>query len=365
MSDTATLLDLVEAVRRHPGVVSKASLAMVAEVLGGDDPLRGPGDDGAVIEVGDRKVVTAGEALWPPFVASDPRGAGIAAVVANVNDLAAMGARPLGLVDTIVAPEATARRALEGMAHAAALYRVPILGGHLTVREGPASLSAFGVGVAARVLSAANVAPGQVLLVAACVEGRMRPDFGYFSSVAERAERLGDDVRILADVADAGLCVAAKDVSMPGVLGSLAMLVESSGCGASVDVAALPHPDAVSLTEWSVAFPTFCFVLAAPPDRADECRRAFRRRGLECEACGVVDSSGIIRLRLGRDERQLFDIIAEPLTGLRPRAAQPASRGDGAVPSPPAFLRRPRDIGGAGTRSPSSRPRSAQVVGKR
>ena len=297
--------------------------------------MQGTGDDGAVIEVGDRRVVTGGEAMWPPFVASDPRGAGIAAVVCNVNDLAAMGARPLGLVDTVVAPQATARRALEGLAHAAALYRVPILGGHLTVHEGPPSLSAFGIGVAGRVLSAANVAPGQVVLVAACVEGRMRPDFGYFSSIAERGARLGDDVRLLADVADAGLCVAAKDVSMPGVLGSLALLLASSGCGASIDVAALPRPDAVALADWSVAFPTFCFVLAAPADRADECRRAFVGRGLECEACGVVDASGIVRLHLGGDERQLFDVVREPLTGLRSRVAAPISRGDGTPPARP------------------------------
>jgi hypothetical protein len=364
MSEATILLDLVEAVRHHPGLVTKASLAMVAEVLGGDDPARGPGDDGAVIEVGGRKVVTGGEAMWPPFVASDPRGAGIAAVVANVNDLAAMGARPLGLVDTIVAPQATARRALEGLAHAAALYRVPILGGHLTVHEGPASLSAFGIGLATRVLSAANVAPGQVVLVAACVEGRMRPNFAYFSSIAERGERLGDDVRLLADVAEAGLCVAAKDVSMSGVLGSLAMLLESSGCGATIDVAALPRPDAVPLTEWSVAFPTFGFVLAAPPDRAGGCRRAFRRHGLECEACGVVDSSGIVRLHLGRDERQLFDLIREPLTGLRPRPAPPLSSDDGAALARPASLRSGPGSSRARSGSPSSRPRSEQVAGR-
>ena len=42
MSEATILLDLVEAVRHHPGLVTKASLAMVAEVLGGDDPARGP-----------------------------------------------------------------------------------------------------------------------------------------------------------------------------------------------------------------------------------------------------------------------------------------------------------------------------------
>ena len=52
----------------------------------------GPGDDGAVVEIlGGRSVVVCGEAIHPPFVAADPHGAGMAAVLANVNDLAAMG----------------------------------------------------------------------------------------------------------------------------------------------------------------------------------------------------------------------------------------------------------------------------------
>ena len=43
MSEATILLDLVETVRHHPGMVSKTSLAMVAEVLGGNDRCRGPG----------------------------------------------------------------------------------------------------------------------------------------------------------------------------------------------------------------------------------------------------------------------------------------------------------------------------------
>ena len=321
MSGAAILDDVVERVRQHPGLVSKAALSLVAEALGHGDGVVGPGDDAAVVRVGSATVLVAGEALWPPFVESDPRGAGIAAIVANVNDLAAMGARPLGIVDTIVAPEATARRALEGMAYAAALYRVPIVGGHLTVYGGPPSLSAFGVGAAGSVLSAASAAPGQVLLAAACLEGRLRGDFAFFSSIAERGERLADDVRTLADAADAGLCVAAKDVSMAGVLGSLAMLLEGSGSGVAVDLEALPRPPGVPLPVWSVTFPTYCFLLCAPAGRAEACRQAFRRRGLECERLGVLDPSGVIRVRLGGAERQLIDLTTEPVTGLRARLA--------------------------------------------
>ena len=329
VTPAATIDDVVRAVREHPGLRGKESIGLVTDVLGPTDSVSGPGDDAAAIDVGVGTVMVGGEAMWPPFVEADPHGAGVAAVVANVNDLAAMGARPLGIVDTIVAREETARLALEGMAHASAIYRVPIVGGHLTIRDGSPSLSAFGIGVANHVLSSTNVTPGQALLVVACLDGSMRDDFAFFTSIAARGDRLGDDVRALVEVADAGLCVAAKDVSMAGVLGSLAMLLEGSGAGAVVDLAALPRPDGVALPRWAITFPTFSFLLCTPLDRAQACRQVFRRRGLACESVGVLDGSGVIRLVLDGRERQLLDLGAEPVTGLvrGPIAAPAGARG--------------------------------------
>src|SRR5207244_6204445 len=140
-------LDLItRQFRENPSLLAKASIHLVTDVLGPSDWLAGPGDDAAVVRSGDGTLLAAGEAIFPPFVAADPHGAGVAAVLTNVNDIAAMGGRTLAIVDTIVGPEPVARQALEGMREAAALYGVPIVGGHLTIRPGPPALSAFAVG---------------------------------------------------------------------------------------------------------------------------------------------------------------------------------------------------------------------------
>jgi selenophosphate synthetase-related protein len=194
------------------------------------------------------------------------------------------------------------------------------------VRDGPPSVSAFGVGAATSVLSMRNVKPGQVLLVATCVDGRMRADFPFFPSFAERGDRLADDVRLLAEVAEAGLCVAAKDVSMAGVLGSAAMLLEWAGAGAVVDLSALPRPADVPMPTWAITFPCYSFVLCTPPERVTACRDAFRSRGLECEAVAELDSSGMLRVRLENEERLLLDLVDEPVTGLSKRVSGSRSR---------------------------------------
>src|SRR5690606_22269895 len=128
---------LARAMRQLPGVLAKAEIGLVAEVLGSGDWYAGPGDDGAVLPAGPGQVVVGGEAILPAFVAADPYGAGISAVLANVNDIAAMGGRPVALVDTVVGPEDVMREALRGMRWAAELYDVPLVGGHLTRTDGP------------------------------------------------------------------------------------------------------------------------------------------------------------------------------------------------------------------------------------
>ena len=309
--------NLAQHLRSLPGVLAKADIGLVAEVFGGGDWFAGPGDDGAVLPAGEGRVVVGGEAILPSFVAADPYGAGIAAVLANVNDLAAMGARPLALLDTVVGTEAVAREVLRGMHWAAQLYDVPVVGGHLTRTDGPPALSAFGVGRADRVLSANHCAPGQVLVLGCCLEGTMRPDFPFFPSFNERGGQLAGDVRLLADLATSGAAVAAKDVSMAGLVGSLAMLLEPGRLGVQVDLDVLPVPPGVGLAAWLGCFPCYAFLLATPADQVEACLTGFRDRGLTAAALGVLDDTGRVGLRRRHESVTVFDLNAQGVTNLR------------------------------------------------
>lgn len=308
---------LAAAVRQSPGVLAKADIGLVAEVFGGGDWYAGPGDDGAVLPAGDGQVVVGGEAILPAFVAADPYGAGVAAVLANVNDLAAMGARPVALLDTVVGPEDVSREVLRGMDWAARLYDIPVVGGHLTRTDGPPALSAFGVGRADRVLSATHAAAGQVLVLGCCLQGRMRSDFLFFPSFDERGEQLAGDVRLLADLATKGCALAAKDVSMAGLVGSLAMLLEPNRLGVVVDLDMLPVPAGVPLQDWLGCFPCFAFLLTCPADRVEECLAGFRDRDLTAEPLGVLDDTGRVRLSEAGREVTVFDLTTEGVTHLR------------------------------------------------
>jgi selenophosphate synthetase-related protein len=322
------LVELADSALANPGLRAKAELALVGEVLGTTDWVAGPGDDGAVVS-GDRgtgfarsvtgtsgSVVCCGEAMFPPFVRRDPHGAGFAAVLTNVNDLAAMGAEPLGIVDTVVGPEPLARAALAGMREAAELFDVPIIGGHLTIHAGEPAISAFGVGATPAALSVNNAQPGQSLVVAAALEGTMRPDFPFFPAFQRRRERCAADVRLLPALASAGTVVAAKDISMAGLVGSLAMLLEPGGYGVTVQVEQVPTPAGVSLVRWFNCFPSYGFLLCVPPGRESECLAAFAGRGLAAGVVGTLDDTGELALRSGAERVTVLKLDEYRVTGL-------------------------------------------------
>jgi selenophosphate synthetase-related protein len=316
--------ELAAAVRDLPALHAKRDLQLV-KALG---PV-GDGDDGALIAHHDEWIVLCGEAILPSFVAAQPRAAGASAVVTNVSDVRAMGGRPLAILDMLVSPdEAHAQLVLEGLAWAAKLLGVEVVGGHLTI-GGTASLSATCTGIARKPLRAAAARPGDVLLAAFCLEGRyMNEESDFFSSLRDRApQHLRTDGDALTEVAEQGLCHAARDVSMPGAPGSLLQLLEAAGCGAVLDVDRLPRPEGVPVERWLRTFPSFGFLLAATPERAGAARAVFTRRGLACEVCGEFEDSRALDLKSGAERATVWDFAIAPLTGLGAGQGRSSSAG--------------------------------------
>ena len=309
----ADLTELARRVREHPGLLAKRDLRHVAETVGGD------GDDAALINIVDQYAgVLAAEAIRPELIAADPRVAGIAGVVTVLNDLAATGAHPMAILDTVVGSDEIVRAVLQGVKAAADLYRVPVVGGHTTVRDGDPALSTFALGWSGRPLRAENAREGDPLCLLVCRTGEMveGPDGSLLFSHLRgpRREHAAADLTLLTAAAETGEAWAARDVSMPGVVGSLLQFLESAGgLGCALDVDAIPVPDGVALVDWLVAFPSYAFLLCGDPERL---ARRFSADGLVCAQVGVLDRSGSLRLRSGSVEVAVWDLASEPLASL-------------------------------------------------
>jgi len=213
-----------------------------------------------------------------------------------------------------------AEAVLAGLRTGAALYGVPVVGGHTTIEEGlPAGLSTFGVGRARSTLRARDARAGDRVTLVTCLEGEMvaGEDGDHFSHLrGPRRDRARSDLDLMPEAAEAGDAWAARDVSMPGVAGSLLQFCESAGgLGCALDLDALPVPPGATLERWLLAFPSYAFLLVGDPV-AIAARAA--ARGLTSASLGTLDDSGVLRLAAGGVEEPVWDLGAEGLTGLRP-----------------------------------------------
>jgi putative N-acetyltransferase (TIGR04045 family) len=222
------------------------------------------GDDGAPVPGTD--VVAACDAILPSMVERDPEWAGWCAVLVNVNDLAAMGATPLGLLDTLGARDAShATRVLAGLRRAAEAYGVPVLGGHTQLGV-PASLAVTALGHTRHPVPGGGGRPGHHVRLTVDLGGDWRAGYQGRQWDSTTHRRTGELCAMTGAVA-AARPAAAKDVSMAGIAGTLGMLAEASGCAAVLDVAAIPRPPQASMGDWMTCFPGYAMLTADEPGR--------------------------------------------------------------------------------------------------
>jgi putative N-acetyltransferase (TIGR04045 family) len=280
-----------------------ATKSELGELLQGIGPKGFVGDDGAPVPGSD--LVAACDAIVPAMVERDPEWAGWCSVLVNVNDLAAMGATPVGLLDSIGARDSSfATRILSGLRQAAQAYGVPVLGGH-TQFGVPAALTVTALGKAEQPVPGGGGVPGDALRLTADLGGGWRPGYAgrQWDSTSHRSsEELQQMVSAVARAKPA----AAKDVSMAGVVGTLGMLAEAGGCGAILDIADVPKPEAASMGDWLTCFPGFAMLTAGPQE--------LDAGPAESRVCGhLTDGQGV---SLRWPDGEITEVIPAGVTGM-------------------------------------------------
>lgn len=315
---------LIEGLQRSRGIAHKRDIAEVMQVLnlGGGSAIR-VGDDCAAIPdpSGEGWLLLAIEGFMNEFVAAEPEFAGWCGVMVNVSDIYAMGGRPIAVVDALWSQDrARGASVMKGLAEASRTYGVPVVGGHSNARCDREQLSVAILGRARKLLTSFDARPGDVLIAAIDLRGRYREHYSNWdASSGAPALRLRGDLELLPQIAEAGLCSAAKDISQAGVLGTALMLLECSGIGATIKVDAVPMPQAVNAERWLLdTFPSYGFLLAVPPAQVADVIARFHGRGLDAAMIGVCDEGRELRLRTGSETATAWDFARTPLIGCGP-----------------------------------------------
>jgi AIR synthase-related protein len=316
---TSTLAALAEELRNSAVFRAKTHIRPVAELLG-SAPSQGGirnGDDAAAIPDRDGWLLLAADGILPALVERDPYLAGRCAVLANVNDIYAMGGRPTAMVDVLGATsDAEAAELCRGLRDGAARYGVPLVGGHVLRALGSASLAVAILGRARSLITSFDARPGDRLVLVANRDGRfLEPDGFWNATLARNDAALLPNLELLPAAAEAGLVQAGKDVSMSGVAGTLVMLAETSGVGARLCLDALEPPGGVPVARWLLAFMSYGFLLAVRPEDCDAFAAPFLARGLEAGVVGEITDGSRVFLAQDGHEVALWDWRLAGFTG--------------------------------------------------
>jgi AIR synthase-related protein len=318
------LQTLSEQLRSLPGLLSKRDIQEAAAVfehhpfpeLGDASRL---GDDTALIPPQLGSLLLACEGMQPELVMEDPWFAGWSAVLVNLSDIAAMGGRPLALVNSVWGQgHEAAQPLLEGMRFACEKFAVPMVGGHTNNQSPYSALSVSVLGIAdGPVLSARAAQPGDTLVLLIDGDGSFYRHYPFWDAATNAdPERLRAQLSLLPKLAHARIARAAKDISMGGLVGTAVMFSEACSLRITIELDAIPRPAGINELSWLSCFPSFGFLLAIPQAELPTLQELVNLHpGLMCECIGRFEaiSSGVSLEKNGQTH-QLWDPMS-PLTG--------------------------------------------------
>lgn len=305
---------------KNLGIQRKRPIKEVAEALsevtGFNNQSVLLGDDTAVIPDGDKYLLLAADGINLDAI-EDLYWAGYCAVLVNVNDIYAMGGRPLAMVNVLGGTEPEIREIIQGIKAGCKKFQVPMVGGHLHPGSLHKEISVAILGETKSILSSFGAESGDDLIIALDLEGRLYRDYPNWDCTSQKSSseviRRLEEVR---SIAREGLAHAGKDISNPGILGTTSMLLESSGVGAMVDLAKIPIAKEVGLKEWLNLYPGFGFVFSVRPKHSALVCQRLADVGTAAAIVGKVQEERQFFVSWEKNSVKLMDFTRQYITGL-------------------------------------------------
>ena len=270
----------------------------------------GIGDDAAVLRPrpGEDVVLSTDamvEGVHFRWVTESARNVGRRALVANLSDLAAMGARPLGFTLALAAPAQLPVRdfdgVLAGLLHEASAHGCALVGGNVSAaRETSITLAVLGAVARGRTVTRRGARSGDRIFVTGRLGGtalevaKAERGRGRIRRVPTPRLRAG---RALARIPAVSACIDVSD----GLESDLRHLLEERALAAEVDLDAVPRPPRFAAACACLGLDPERLVLAGGEDyellftarsSAPSAVRLARRLGIEVAEIGRVVPAG-------------------------------------------------------------------------
>jgi thiamine-monophosphate kinase len=270
------------------------------------------GDDAAIVTtLGDRAlVVSTDSSIENVHFRADwltPVEIGYRATTAALSDLAAMGAKPLGLLAALAVPEEWRSRLeqiTDGIGDAAELAGAPILGGDMS-RSGELGLTITVLGAARAALFRTSARPGDRVYVTGRLGGPFAALRAFNSGESPAREHRKRFARPVARITESIWlnehgATAAIDIS-DGFAADIRHLAVASRVGITIQLDRLPCVDGVSPLDAAASGEEYELIVTAPA--ALDTSEFASRFGLELTEVGdVAHGKDEVRFMLGDEQ---------------------------------------------------------------
>jgi hypothetical protein len=315
--------ELAQSLRDFEGIARKRSIGSLVKWFDEDLSTGNFGEDAAVIERGDESLLIAADGIWSRLMDADPEWAGYCAVLVNIHDILAMGGTPLAMVDVFSAnsPD-VCNRVLAGMSEAIKKFGVPVVGGHVHPDTVYNALDVAIIGTAQTdsVIYSCKARDGQDVLAAIDLDGRVHPSCSlcWDTTTMKHPELLRKQLQTMKSVGEQHLVAAGKDISNPGLLGTLGMMLEVSEVGAVIELERIPIPDGMDMPLWLRMYPGMGFLLTVRPKHVQEVTRIFEEAGMQAAKIGEITETKKLEITSNAESVVVWDFAYDTIMGIGP-----------------------------------------------
>ena len=317
---------IVESIKTFKGVTRKHSIADVRESLKDVYNISGNvylafGDDAAAIDIGNNQLMLlATDGIWGALMDIDPWWSGYCSVLVNVNDIAAMGGLPMGMTNVLSSSDdEVTKQIMDGIKEGVKKFGVPMVGGHTHPDTPYDALDVAISGIVDRdaVIPSCGAKVDDDVIVAVDLDGRVYPgsEINWDTTSDKSPEYVQNQIRIMNTIGKKHLVNAAKDISNPGIVGTLGMLLEASGKGADIDMELIPKPDDIDWIKWFMMYPGSAFVLTCESQNTSSVLELLNGANITASCIGKVNDTHKLMMRYGNEKRCVFDFDNEIIMG--------------------------------------------------
>ena len=315
---------LVKEIQEFKGVSRKSSIDNVISLLTeaynvSGDVVIDIGDDASAIDIGDGQVILiAADGIWGDIMNVNPYWAGYCAVLVNVNDIAAMGGKPLAMVNIMsISNDEIYEELLCGIKDGCLKFGVPMVGGHLHPDGEVDSLGVAIVGIAKKdkLITSFGAEVGDKIIVAIDLDGKPHEMFALnWDTTYDKDEKLvQDQITAVQYLAEHDYIKSGKDISNPGILGTLEMLLETSDKGAVVNLEDIPKNENMQWVDWLRSYPGSGFVFTASADYCEYIKHYLSRYSIQAEVVGEITDSNSLLLNYKGQQEEVFNQEKNPV----------------------------------------------------